>query len=143
MEVAWRNFVRGHPALYVGVAAIAARHALASGCWRAALGILIAQLGLGLASAAHAEPRLYAGSLVVHAFGNDTTTGSIPPFLTARHTGIPLTGQCATTPYHPKETLTFPTTPTGTQVFTFTIPAYGGAERVDTNGDGFPDIVPG
>ena len=50
MAVAWRNFVRGHPALHVGVAATAAGHALASGCRRAALGILITLSGLGFAS---------------------------------------------------------------------------------------------
>ncbi len=112
---------------------------------RAALGILAALLALGFAASARADPRMYTGSLVIHAFGNDTTTGTIPPYLSSSSlaVGIPLTGQCATTPYHPKETLTFPTTPTSTQVFTFTIPAYGGAERVDTNGDGYPDIVPG
>ncbi len=86
---------------------------------------------------------MYAGSLVIHTFGNDTTTGTFSPFTSLIYFGIPLTGQCDTNLYHAKETLTFPTTPNGTQVFTFTIPAYGGAERVDTNGDGFPDIVPG
>ncbi len=126
-------------------AAAAARDALASGCNRAALGVLTALWVLGLAATAHADARMYTGSLVIHAFGNDTTTGRIPRYASRNSlaVGIPLTGQCDTNLYHAKETLTFPTTPTGTQVFTFTIPAYGGAERVDTNDDGYPDIVPG
>ncbi len=99
---------------------------------RAALGIPIVLLALGLAAPANADARMYTGSLVIHAFGNDTSTGTPPPFTRSTHIGIPLTGQCNTTPYHAKETLTFPTTPNGTQVFTFTIPAYGGAVGVDT-----------
>ena len=112
---------------------------------RAALGVLTALWVLGFAAPAHADARMYTGSLVIHAFGNDTTTGSNPPFgsLSGFAVGIPLTGHCDMDVYHAKETLTFPTTPTGTQVFTFTIPAYGGAVSVDTNGDGYPDGVPG
>jgi hypothetical protein len=87
---------------------------------------------------------MYTGSLVIHAFGNDTTTGPFPPYSTLTYFGIPLTGQCKSGSYHAKETLAFPTTPTGTQVFTFTIPAYGGqVANLDTNGDGVPDIISG
>jgi hypothetical protein len=57
--------------------------------------------------------------------------------------GIPRTGYCNTSPYHARETLTFPTTSTGTKVCTFTIPAYGrGVRTIDTNGDTVPDIPP-
>ncbi len=57
--------------------------------------------------------------------------------------GIPRTEYCNTSPYHARETLTFPTTPTGTKVCTFTIPAYGrGVRTIDTNGDTVPDIPP-
>jgi hypothetical protein len=104
---------------------------------------ICALLGLGIGGAAQASARMYSGSLVIHAFGNDTTTGTNAPFDTSSYIGIPLAGQCNTAPYHAKETLVFPTTPTGTQVFTLTIPAYGGAERVDTDGDGWTDGVPG
>jgi hypothetical protein len=71
---------------------------------------------------------MYTGTLIIHAFGNDTTDGASPPFTTGRTVGIPLTGQCNTEPYHAKETLTFPTTATSppTQTIMFTIPAYGG-----------------
>jgi hypothetical protein len=47
---------------------------------------------------------MYEGSLIIHAFGNDASSS---------HVGIPLTGNCNQAPYHAKETLTFPTTPTG------------------------------
>jgi hypothetical protein len=97
-----------------------------------------------LAASATAGPRLYTGSLVIHAFGNDTTTGSFAPFSSFTYFGIPLTGQCDMAPYHAKETLMFPTSPTGTQSFTFTIPAYGGqVPNIDTNGDTVPDIIDG
>ena len=65
------------------------------------------------AASAHADVRMYTGSLVIHAFGNDTTTGSVPPYDMFTYFGIPLTEQCDTNLYHAKETLTFPTTPTG------------------------------
>jgi hypothetical protein len=91
------------------------------------LGVLLVLLAVCFASATQAEPRMYTGSLIIHAFGNDTTTGTAPPFQTGEAVGIPLTGNCNTEPYHAKETLTFPTTPTGTDTVMFTVPAYGGA----------------
>jgi len=109
---------------------------------RAALVAPASLLVMVLAASATAGARLYTGSLVIDAFGNDTTTGASPPFTTSTRIGIPLTGRCHTVPYHPKETLEFPTTPHGTQVFT--IPAYGGAMiTVDTNGDTIPDVPSG
>ncbi len=89
---------------------------------------------------------MYTGSLVIHAFGNDTTTEAFQPYSTLTYFGIPLTGQCNVGQYHAKETLTFPTTEKSppTQSFTFTIPAYGGqVPNIDTNGDTVPDIIDG
>jgi hypothetical protein len=129
-----------HASLLVAAAtqaAAAARVALASGCSRAALGVLTALGVLGLAASAQAGARMYTGSLIIHAFGNDASSSYI---------GIPLTGNCNQAPYRTKETLTFPTTPTGTQTFMITIPAYGGAVLtggVDTNGDTLPDFPAG
>ena len=93
--------------------------------WTAGVSITLA--ALCFASATQAEPRMYTGSLIIHTFGNDTTTGAYPPYQTARAVGIPLMGNCNTTPYHAQETLTFPTYPTGTDTIMFSIPAYGGA----------------
>jgi hypothetical protein len=105
---------------------------------------LLTLLALCFASSAQAEPRMYTGSLIIHAYGNDTTTGTAPPFTSGRAVGIPLTGNCNTEPFHAKETLTFPTTPTGTNTVMFTIPDYGGAVKtIDTNSDTVPDLVPG
>lgn len=101
---------------------------------------------LGLAGSASAATRMYSGSLVIAAFGNDTTTGATAPYNTSYYVGIPLTGQCNTAPFHAKETLTFPTTgnPPGTGTVMFTIPDYGGqVPSVDTNSDTVPDIVAG
>jgi hypothetical protein len=87
---------------------------------------------------------MYTGTLIIHAFSNDTTDGASYPFTTVVNGAIPLIGQCHTGPHHPKETLTFPTTPTGTDTFTFTIPEYGGqVNEVDTNGDSIPDVPVG
>jgi hypothetical protein len=44
---------------------------------------------LGVASAAQAEPRMYTGSLILHEFGNDTTTGTTYPFNAYVVLGIP------------------------------------------------------
>ena len=138
MTESWRTIVRRQiPARCVGVAAGAVRDALASGCNRPALGVLTALGVLGFAAPAQAGTRMYTGSLIIHTFGNDNSSSFV---------GIPLTGNCNQAPYHAKETLTFPTTPTGTQVFTLTIPAYGGAVLtggVDTNGDTLPDLPAG
>jgi hypothetical protein len=87
---------------------------------------------------------MYTGSLVIAAFGRYTTTGTTTTTGTSYYVGIPLTGQCNTAPYHSHETLTFPTTPTGTDTFMFTIPAYGGqVNAVDTDSDTIPDIPAG
>ena len=113
---------------------------------RAAFGILAGLLVLAFALPAAASLRMYTGSLVIAAFGNDTTTGASPPFDTGYYVGIPLTGKCNTAPFHALETLTFPTTATSppTQTVMFTIPEYGGqVADVDTNSDTIPDIVSG
>jgi hypothetical protein len=129
-----------HAFLLVAVAAraaAAARDALASGCNRVALGFLTALAVLGFAAPAQAGARMYTGSLIIHALGNDTYSSLV---------GIPLAGNCDQAPYHAKETRTFRTTPTGTQVLTITIPAYGGAVLsggIDTNGDTLPDVPAG
>jgi len=108
-----------------------------------ATSVPIAVLALCFASLAQAEPRMYTGSLIIHAFGNDTTTGTAPPFQTGEAIGIPLTGNCNTEPYHTQENLTFPTA-MGNDTVMFTIPAYGGAVKtIDTNSDTVPDLVPG
>ena len=69
--------------------------------------VLVAALVASLATGAQAGTRLYSGSLIIEAFGNDTTDGNQPPFQTFVRVGIPLTGNCNTAPYHAKETLMF------------------------------------
>jgi hypothetical protein len=54
-----------------------------------------ALLGLvACAPSAHAAPKLYSGSLVLHAFANDTTSGSTPPFATEVRQALPLGAHC-------------------------------------------------
>lgn len=114
---------------------------------RITLATITALLVLGFAMSAHAAARMYTGSLVIAAFGNDTTTGATYPFNSTIYIGLPLTGQCNTAQYHAKETLSFSsvTTYSGAMVSVmFTIPAYGGnVATVDTNSDTIPDIVAG
>ena len=112
--------------------------------------LLLGVTALGFALRAEAGTKLYSGSLIIEAFGNDTTTGALatptpagPPFSTFTAVGIPLAGHCNTAPHHPKETLRFPTDGPPFSL-TFTIPAYGGAvPTLDTNGDMIPDLAPG
>lgn len=49
---------------------------------------------LGLASAVQAEPKMYTGSIILHDFANDTTSGSTPPYSTATHLALPLGAHC-------------------------------------------------
>ncbi len=80
---------------------------------------------------------MYTGSLIIDAFGRDTSVSPIP-FI-----GIPLTGNCNQLPFHAKETfvIQLPNTITPTTTFTVTIPDYGGnVAQVDTNGDGVFDV---
>jgi hypothetical protein len=108
---------------------------------RAATGILTALLALGFAAPSRSDVRMYTGSLVIHAFGDDAISGSLPPYSSFPYIGIPLKGQCNTRPYHAPETLTFPTMTMSpaTRTVMFTIPAYGGQVPVDLNGDTVPD----
>ena len=113
-------------------------------------GFTIALLAVCFAGTTQAGTRMYQGSLIIHAFANDVTTGSLPPFNGFRTVGIPLINQCNLEPFHAKETLTFylpaqtmfPFKPAQTNIFT--IPAYGGQTKVlDTNGDTIPDKAAG
>jgi hypothetical protein len=56
-------------------------------------GLAVAMLGL-LAAPAHAGPKIYSGSLVFHALGNDLTTGTTPPFATYAFLALPLGAFC-------------------------------------------------
>ena len=80
---------------------------------RAALSISAGLLVLAIALPAAASLRMYTGSLLIAAFGNDTvrntSTETDPAFLTSYYVGIPLTGKCNTAPFHALETVTFPT----------------------------------
>jgi hypothetical protein len=97
------------------------------------LAALLTLVGISLGGNAQAE-RMYTGSLIIDGFANDQTDGVSYPTTTPVNLGIPLIGKCNTGPFHPLETLQFPTT--GTPTVTFTIPAYGGqVNEVDTNGD--------
>ena len=49
---------------------------------------------VALAHAAQAAPKMYSGSLVLHAFANDTTSGSTPPFATEVRQALPLGAYC-------------------------------------------------
>jgi hypothetical protein len=123
-----------------------------------ALGIATALLALGIATSAYASARMYTGSMIIVAFGNDVTTGTpkhygtltsmVPPWTVAGYGAMPLTGKCNTAPLHLQETLTFPTTalppPQRTGTVMFTVPQYGGNPAVeDTNSDTIPDIAAG
>jgi hypothetical protein len=113
---------------------------------RFSVAVAIVLLSTLLALAANAAPRMYTGSLIIAAFGNDTYTGATSPYNTSYYVGIPLVGNCNTAPFHAHETLTFPTQSltTPTQTVMFTIPDYGGAvATIDTNYDTIPDLVPG
>jgi hypothetical protein len=94
-------------------------------------------LALGFAMTAQAGPRLYEGSLIIHAFGNDATatTGTTAAFTTNLPLEVPRAGaHCNTHTFHVKETKTFPTyynTNTAPDegngnYNVFTIPSYGG-----------------
>ena len=107
------------------------------------LHLLVVVLILGFAASAHAGLRMYSGSMIIEAFGNDTTTGNQAPFQSVRIIGIPLTGNCNTEPAHAKETLHFPAdcTPFNPEILggdppfcvIFTVPNYGGAVGTPNN----------
>jgi hypothetical protein len=100
-------------------------------------------LALGFAMTAQAGPRLYEGSLVIEAFGNDTTDGVTTPFTTNVPQPVPGAGaHCNTVRFHAKETKTLPTyyntnTAPGQgngNYNVFTIPSYGGQVSVHHSG---------
>jgi hypothetical protein len=107
--------------------------------------VLLALLSLGilgLGGAAHASPRMYTGSLIIEAFGDVNSNSTSTIYQTAVGTGIPLTGNCNTLPYHAKEIIQIGTLTS--QVITLTIPRYGGqVPSVDINLDTVSDIVAG
>ena len=49
---------------------------------------------VGFAGAANAAPNMYQGSLSLHFFGNDETTGATPPFNSYVFTALPLGTHC-------------------------------------------------
>jgi hypothetical protein len=101
----------------------------------------IALLAFFFANATQAATRLYSGSLIIKSFGNDISTGTVPPYTNPYMTGIPLTGNCNTEPFHAQETLMFSHTPASGGPVTFTVPSYGGqVPALDTNGDTVPDV---
>ena len=55
---------------------------------------LLALLSLLLCTSAQAGPALFQASFIMHAFGNDTTAGSVSPFNTYTFTGMPLGHNC-------------------------------------------------
>jgi len=100
------------------------------------LGLVVAAWsGVGPAAAA---PRLYAGSLSLHAFGNDTTTGSALPYCQAVFTAIPRAGRCLTMPYQAQEIFTFPTREAGSPSRSACLCWLCCAGFDDTTGDGSP-----
>jgi len=55
----------------------------------------VALLGIvALAPAVQAAPKMYSGSLVLHAFANDATSGSTPPFASYIQQALPLGAYC-------------------------------------------------
>ena len=85
----------------------------------------VSLLALGFAMTAQAGPRLYEGTLIIHAFANDTTDGTTTPFTTNEVVAHPLDAQCHQAPFHAKETFTF-ITYYGNAQRTETVPSYGG-----------------
>jgi hypothetical protein len=54
--------------------------------------------------AARAEPAMFSASFIMHAFGNDVTTGTAPPFSTSIFTALPLGRDCQhSTPHTPSD----------------------------------------
>lgn len=111
---------------------------------RVALLATVALLALWIPASSHAAPRLYAGSLIIEAFGSDSPVSPLPDS-PAFVTGIPLTGRCNTLPYHAKQIYSiYSSSYQSTPTIMLTVPAYGGQVRtVDTDSDTIPDIVLG
>ncbi len=69
--------------------------------------VTLSLLALGSAMTAQAGPRLYEGSLAIHAFANDTAVGSgtSAPFSTnVPQVFPPVAAFCNTRPFHVQET---------------------------------------
>jgi hypothetical protein len=110
--------------------------------------VLVSLLALGFAMTAQAGPRMYDGTLIIHAFANDTTGYSTLPFSTNIPALIPKGFHCDTRSYHAKSTpyiATYYNTNTsgnaGNGNYTsFTVPKYGGQTAVHhTNSESYPD----
>jgi hypothetical protein len=86
---------------------------------------------------------MYSGSMVYHAFGNDTTTGATVKLQRDDFSAFPWGANCHVGAYHAKETITFPT-PASANTVMFTLPRYGGQAAIhDTNADGIGDKASG
>ena len=62
---------------------------------RALIIVTVSLFALGFALSAQAGPRLYQGSIVIHAFANDTTNGSTTPFTMNAAQAFPPVNACA------------------------------------------------
>lgn len=96
------------------------------------LAVALATLGLlFVGSTAQAGTQLYTGELIFNAFGNQTSTGTVTPFLKNTFAGIPFgTKNCAIQPFHAQSTLMFTNSMVTPPTITLTIPNYGGAVGV-------------
>jgi len=70
--------------------------------------LAIGALAFGFALSAQAGPAMFSASFIMHAWGNDVTSGTAPPYTAAEFTGAPLGQDCQyatpykATPTHPK-----------------------------------------
>jgi hypothetical protein len=102
----------------------------------AALAVIGVVLTVGLGSSAQADPAMFQASLIIEAFGNDTTTGTYYPQTRKVFTGIPFGRRCNTHTFHPQSTLTFTDWDPDRTII---IPSYGGQVAVITTFGGPPN----
>jgi hypothetical protein len=57
-------------------------------------GLLCGALACGMAAAAQAAPALFSASFIMHAFGNDITTGTAPPSTSSTFVAMPFGHRC-------------------------------------------------
>jgi hypothetical protein len=91
---------------------------------------------LALATTAQADPSMFQASLIIEAFGNDTSTGYSSPFSRKVFTGIPFGRRCNTHTFHAQSTLTFTDWDPDRTII---IPSYGGQVAVITKFGGPPN----